>query len=158
MIEIGKNFLWGIAQAKQQSRQEKSKYKTLGDQARQEAQALQEAYEQQMAYLFRSSAERTKLAYENARKQLAVLRAKRAANGITDQSASAMDEKQLSQLQQVQTQQQTQADLATAAAQQTNIFERKWKELHSAMTRYYKQSHRKSRLGSLGRALVSLLK
>lgn len=158
MIEIGKNFLWGIAQAKQQARQEKNKYKTLAEQAQQEAQALQQAYEQQMAYLFRSSAERAQLAYDNARKQLAVLQAKRAANGVTDRSASSAEEKQINQLQQTQAQQQAQADLTAAATQQTNIFERKWNELRNAVVNYYKQSRRKSRLGSLGRALTSLLK
>lgn len=156
MIEIGKNFLWGIAKSKQTSKQEKEKNKWGAIQAQQQADALQQAYEEQMNYLFRSSIEKTQLAYENARKQLAALQAKRAANGVTEQSASSIDEKQTANLQQAQNQKQTQRDLQQTAAQQTNVFERKWKELREAAVRYRKQAQRKSGLGSLGRAIASL--
>jgi len=156
MIEIGKNFLWGLADARQNTRQEREKNKLGMLQAQQEADALQQAYEEKMKYLFRSSAERTQLAYENARKQLAMLQAKRAANGISDKSASAVDEKQTSQLQQAQNQQQMQQELQQTAAQQTSIFERKWNELRDAIAQYRKQANRKHRLGSLGRAFLSL--
>lgn len=158
MIEIGKNFLWGLASAKQQARQQRNTYKALTQQALQEAQALQAAYEQQMAYLFRTSAEKNQLVYENARKQLAIWQAKRAASGVAGQSASAVDAQQTNQLQQTQAHQQTQAQLTAAATEQTNIFERKWNELRAAIAQYYKQSKRQNRLGSLGRALASLLK
>lgn len=156
MIEIGKNFLWGVAKAKQTAQQEKEKNKWGITQAQQQADALQQEYEEKMKYLFRTSAEKTQLAYENARKQLAVLQAKRAANGITDGSASAIDEKQTVNLQQDKNQQQMQTALQETVAQQTNIFERKWNALREAVTRYRKQSHRKNGLGSLGRAILSL--
>lgn len=158
MIEIGKNFVWSLGRAKQQSQQERSKYKSLAQQAQQEAQALQQDYEEKMNYLFRSSVERSQLAYENARKQVALLQARRAANGVTDRSASAVDEKQTSTLQQAQAHQQIQADLTQRAVEQTNLFESKWKQLQEAFSSYYKRSKRKSRLGSFGRAIMSLLK
>ncbi len=156
MIEIGKNFLWGLANAKQATRQEKERNKQSALQAGQQADALQQAYEEKMNYLFRSSAEKTQLAYENARKQLAALQAKRAANGMSEQSASAVDEKQLSALQQTQQQQKVQTDLQQTASQQTGIFERKWNTLREAISQYNKAAKKKHRLGSLGRAILSL--
>ena len=156
MIEIGKNFLWGISNAKQMARQEKEKNKQGALQAQQQADALQQEYEAKINYLFRTSAEKTKLAYENARKQLAVLQARRAANGVTDASASAIDEKQTTALQQAQNQKQAHASLQEEASQQTSIFERKWNQLRDAVAQYRKQAKRKNRLGSLGRAFLSL--
>lgn len=156
MIEIGKNFLWGLASARQTTRQEKEKNKLGALQAQQQADALQQAYEEKMNYLFRSSAEKAQLAYENARKQLASLQAKRAANGVSDTSASSLDEKQTYALQQTQNQQQIQAALQEEAAKQTNIFERKWNELREAVAQYRKQAKRTHRLGDLGRAFLSL--
>lgn len=156
MIEIGKNFLWGLASAKQTVRQEKEKNKLGALQAEQQANALQQAYEEKMNYLFRSSVEKTQLAYQNARKQLAALQAKRAANGITDQSASVIDETQTSALQQAQNQQQAQAALQETATQQTTVFERAWNELRNKIADYRKKAKHKNRLGSLGRAIISL--
>ena len=62
MIEIGKNFLWGLANAKQAARQEKERNKQSALQAGQQADALQQAYEEKMNYLFRSSAEKCSVA------------------------------------------------------------------------------------------------
>ena len=156
MIEIGKNFLWGLANAKQTARQDKEKNKLSTLQAQQQMDDLQQAYEEKMHYLFRSSAEKTQLAYENARNQLAALQAKRAANGVSNNSASAVDEKQVIALQQAQNQQQAQTALQQAAAQQTTIFERKWNELREAIAQYRKRANRKHHLGSLGQAFLSL--
>ena len=156
MIEIGKNFLWEIARTKQRTQQEKERNKLGITQAQQQADALQQEYEEKMKYLFRTATEKTQLAYENARKQLAVLQAKRAANGVTNGSASVIDEKQLAKLQSLQQEQKTQTSLQQTASQETNIFERKWNELREAVARFRKQAHRKNGLGSLGRAIVSL--
>ena len=155
MIEIGKNFLWGLTNAKQAAQQRKDTNRLGVLQAEQQANAVQQEYEEKMKYLFRSSAEKTQLAYENARKQLAALQATRAANGITDLSASAIDEKQTSALQQVQNQQQTQAVLQEAAAKQTTAFERAWNDLRDKIANYRRKAKYKSSLGSLGRALLS---
>lgn len=156
MIEIGKNFWWGLSNAKQNSRQEKEKNNLLATQAQQQAEALQQAYEEKMNYLFRSSTERTQLALENARKQLALLEAKRAANGLGANSATAVDEKQTANLQQARQQKQVQQELQTRAAEESNVFERKWNELRQAVSRYRKQARSKGRLGSFGRAVLSL--
>ncbi len=156
MIEIGKNFWWGLSNAKQSARQEKEKNNLLATQAQQQAKALQQAYEEKMEYLFRSATERTQLALDNARKQLALLQAKRAANGVLADSATAVDEKQTADLQQTQQQKQVQQELQTRAAEENNVFERKWNELRQAVTRYRKQARSKGRLGSFGRAVLSL--
>ncbi len=156
MIEIGRNFWWGLSNAKQSSRQEKEKNNLLATQAQQQAEALQQAYEEKMNYLFRSSTERTQLALENARKQLALLEAKRAANGLSSDSATAVDEKQMATLQQAQQQKQVQHELQISAAEESNVFERKWNELRQAVLRYRKQARSKGRLGSFGRAVLSL--
>jgi len=156
MIEIGKNFLKAVAQASQTARQQKTQAKTLAQQAQEQADALQQAYEEKMEYLFRSSAEKTHLAYENARRQLAVLQAQRAAKSIAGDSASVVDEKQTAALQQSLAQQQTQQNLQNTAAQQTHIFEQQLSALRQAIKRFGKKAHQKHRLGSLGQAILSL--
>ena len=156
MIEIGKNFWWGLASAKQSARQKKEQNNLLATQAQQQAEALQQAYEEKMSYLFRSSTERTQLALDNARQQLALLQAKRAAHGVGADSATAADEKQTLALQQAQQQKQAQQDLQARASEESNVFERKWTELRQAVSRYRKQARSKGRLGSFGRAVLSL--
>ena len=158
MIEIGKNFLWAVTNARQAAQREREQNKLWAQQAQEQADALQQDYEQKMAYLFRSSAEKTALAYDNARRQLAALQAKRAANGLTGASASALDEKQTSALQQVQEQQRIQENLQTTAAQQDNLFQQQWRALRALVARYGRAAKRKGRLGSLGKAITALFK
>jgi hypothetical protein len=46
--------------------------------------------------------------------------------------------------------------LQQTASQQTGIFERKWNALREAVSQYNKAAKKKHRLGSLGRAILSL--
>jgi hypothetical protein len=158
MIEIGKIFLWAVSNAKQIAHQKKEQHKLWAQQAQEQADALAQDYEQKMAYLFRSSAEKTALAYENARRQLAALQAKRAANGLTGESASALDEKQTTALQQAQEQQRMQQTLQVTAAQQNNLFQQQWRALRTLVARYSRAAKRKGRLGSFGKAITALFK
>ncbi|MBR5151335.1 MAG: hypothetical protein IKW71_00680 [Elusimicrobiaceae bacterium] len=158
MIEIGKNFFWGLSNARRSAQQEKNNYTQRALQTQQTAEALQAQYEEQLNYLFRSASEKTQLAYSNARAQLAATQAKRVAHGLAQESASARDEKQTALLQQAQMHQQTQDALQATASQKTRNFQEKWRELGRQIANYRKQAKRKGRLGSFGRAILSLFK
>lgn len=158
MIEIGRNFLGGLASAQQQVRQNKLKNKTLASQVEQELSALQQEYENKMNYLFRSSVEKNQLASQRALAQLAVLQAKRAANGIDANSAFSIDEKQTSALRQQLDQQTLQRQLQQTAAQENATFTQKWHALWQAMQQYRRQAGKKQRFNTIRQAFVSLFK
>lgn len=158
MIEIGKNFLWALTDAKQQSRQEKKTNSLLLSQIQQQAEQLRQAYEDKMRYLLRSSAEKQQLTYENARQQLAMLNAKRAANGINANSASGIDEIQTGVLNQTRTAKTEAINLQESAAQEENSFVQAWKGFVQLMGEYRKKMKRHARLGEWGQAFVSLFK
>jgi len=154
MIEIGKNFLWGIASAKQAARTRKQTAHTLAAQAEQSALTAAEQYAKQLEYLFRSSAEKNQLAYERARQQLAAQQARRVAQGQA--ATSTAEEQQTAAVRQHLQETRTQQNLQTEAAQATNTFQQKWQEFLSRLAGYRKQAKRKNRLGSVGQAFKDL--
>ena len=108
MIEIGTGFLNALSAAKQARRTQKDRYQALMTQAEEQAQALREQYAQRTAYLFQTSAEKTRQAYDNARTQLASRQAKWAARGVGASASAAT----------VAQQAQEQAQLGALSAQQ----------------------------------------
>ena len=156
MIEIGRSFINGLRTAQQQARQEKNKNNTLAQQTQQALEELQQTYDEQMNYLFRSSVEKNQLAYSRALAQLAAAEAKRAAKGVSNSSSSAVNEKQTSLLQQQLAKQTVQQQLQTQAAQTEHTFQEKWKSLWQAVAQYRKQTGRGSRFGNIGKAFLSL--
>lgn len=154
MIEIGTGFLNALSAAKQTRRTQKDRYHALMNQAEEQAQALREQYAQRTAYLFRTSAEKTRQAYDNARTQLAGRQAKWAARGITSASADtvAQQVKQQAQLSALSAQQQ----LQTQAAAQEKSTRSALQKLADAWAMYRRAAAKKGRLGSLGAAFSSL--
>ena len=156
MIEIGKNFLWGLASAKQAARSRKQTGKVLAAQAEQSLQTAAQQYAEQLDYLFHSSVEKTQLAYERARQQLAAQQARRAAQG---QGAGATaEEQQTASLQQQLQAARTQQNLQTQAANVTNDFQRKWQLFLARLADARKQIKRRNYLGNLGQAFINLFK
>ena len=158
MIQIGKNFLLGLSEAQQSNRARHYKYKELALDAQTQAQALQEKYRQRMAYLFRTSNEKMRLAYDNARKELAHYQALRAAHGITEDSASAAEQTQTAAHTQALEAQRMAEDVQNSGAKETNLFQDAWQKLLASAAAYRRKSKQKGSLGSLGQALVSLFK
>ncbi len=158
MIEIGKNFLSGLTRAQQGYRAQRQKYQLLAGQAAQQAEELRQAHEEKMNYLFRSSSEKLRDAYAQARAALAARQATRAAHGVSDSSSSVLEDKQTLQLTQNLQAHRTQQDLQTAAAQQEKTFKEKWAALWQAVKQYQGKSRKNGRWGSLGQAVTSLFK
>lgn len=156
MIEIGKKFGWALVRAQQTSRTQKEKYNTLADDAQTQMQRLQQAYETQHAYLFRSTAEKVQQAQETARQALAQRQAARAAHGVSGTSASAAEDVQSAQLTRALQQAQAQTQLQTQGAVAQKNFRTRWQQLLQAVRNYRRSARKKSRLGSLGQAVVSL--
>lgn len=158
MIEIGKNFLLGLADAQKRIRTQREQDKAETEENLTRLQALQDTYRKQMAYLFRTTNEKERLAYDTARAALANRQAIRAAHGVTNQSASAVADTQNTSLNQTLESGRTQTALQSQAAEQEKQFKRTWEKLldkDAFLRRYAKRS---GRLGSWGRALVSLFK
>ena len=153
MIEIAKT----LASMGSANRKQRKNYQQLADAAQEEAEKLKQQYEEKTAYLFRSASEKTRLAYENARAQLAAQQAKWAAHGLTAQSASVSQSKaditRLADQEQLQAQDQLQA----AAAQNEKDKQTMWEKLWQAVASYRRASNKKSRFGSLGKTLRNLL-
>ena len=158
MIEIGKNFLFGFSSARQTGRAQKEKYRILADQTEEQARQLRQDYDEKTTYLFRSATEKMRLAQATAQEALAQRQARRAAHGINDLSASAAQDASTQQLAGVLEDSATQRELQTAAAQEENSFKKKWQALLNAAAAYRSSAHKSGRLGSLGRAFISLLK
>ncbi len=154
MIEIGKNFLWDLSRAKQAQHARKQQAQAAAAQATQDMREAAQQHAQQMAYLFRSAAEQTQLAYERAREQLATLQAKRAAQGLG--ASSSVPQLHNAALQQALQETRTQQQLQTAAATQAANFRQKWKEFLSYLAKVRKQAKQKNRLGSVGQAFKNL--
>ena len=155
MIEIGTGFLNALSAAKQTRRTQKDRYHALMTQAEDQAQALREQYAQRTAYLFRTSAEKTRQAYDTARTQLASRQAKWAAQGITAASSAAtvaQQVKEQAQLSALSAQQQ----LQTQAADQEKTTRSALQKLADAWATYRRAATKKGRLGSLGAAFSSL--
>ena len=158
MIEIGKNFLSGLARVQQSYRTQKQKYQLLAGQAAQQAEDLRHTHEDKMNYLFRSSSEKLREAYAQARAALAARQATRAAHGISEASGSSVEDKQTVQLNQNLQARRAQQDLQNAAAQQEKTFKEKWAALWQAVKQYRVKSRKNGRWGSVGQAVTSLFK
>ena len=156
MIEIGKNFLFGLNRSVQSAQAQKEKYRTLADQTEQTAQQLRQAYEENTAYLFRTTTEKMRAAYDRAQHALAQRQARRAANGISDTSASAAEDSKTTQLTQTLDMARTQAQLQTVGAQTEKTFKSKWQALLQAAAAYRRRSRKNDRWSSLAQAVTSL--
>ena len=156
MIEIGKNFLFGLASAKQTARTEKEKYKTQAGQADELVRKLQQDYEDATAYLFRSSAEKIRLANQQAREALARRQARRAAHGVS--GASSVQDENITQDVTQLTASKEQTQLQHAAAQEENRFKTKWQDLLKTSAAYRIFARKSNARGSLAGAIGSLFK
>lgn len=156
MIEIGKKFFWGYQSAQQTARSQAQKYRSLAAQNEAQARALEQQYQEQNTYLFRTASEKMRQATQAAQAALAQRQARRAANGVTDHSASAQEEAQQARLSRQVQNNAVQADLQTQGVRQANTFAQKWQALLQAAHGARKASKRTGRLGSVGRALLSL--
>ena len=94
MIEIGKKFVWGYHNAQQAARNQRQKALSLAAQTEEQARALEQDYRAHTAYLFRTAAEKMRQSSQAALAALTQQQARRAANGVSGQSASAMEDKQ----------------------------------------------------------------
>ena len=157
MIEIGKNFLVGLASAKQNSRAQQEKYQALADQTDELAQQLRQNYEAQTAYLFRTTAEKMRQAQASALAALAQRQAQRAAHGAGHSSSAQQDISTTLLAGQLAAAAQQQ-ELQRSGAEAENIFKRKWQALLQAAADYRRRARKTGRLGSVGRALSSLFK
>ena len=156
MIEIGKKFFWGYSKAQQAAHSQQQKYRSLAAQAEEQARALEQDYRASTAYLFRTAAEKMRQASQTALAGLAQRQARRAANGVTNSSASALTDTQQTQLNTQLQNRATQADLQTQGAQQARTFAQKWQALLQAAHDARKATKRTGRLGNIGQALLSL--
>ncbi len=152
MIEIGKKFVWGWNNDQHTSRTQAQKYRALAADAQEQARSLEQTYAQNQAYLFRSAAEKLRQTSQAAQAALADQQARRAANGGSADTNAALQMQLARQLQD----KNVQADLQTQGAAQANHFAQKWQALLQAAHQYRKAAKKGGRLGSLGRALVSL--
>lgn len=128
----------------------------LTAQAQEQAEKIRKQYEEKNAYLFRSAAETTRLAYENARAQLAARQAKWAANGLTDQSASVAEARLDLQNAADRQQAKAQNQLQTEAAQNEQEKNTAWQKFLAAMSAYRKATRKKNGWGSLKKAISTL--
>ncbi len=158
MIQITTNLAssWATAHSKNRTRQRK--YASLVEKTEQDIEKLRDQYEQNTAYLFRSAAEKSRQAYENARAQLAAQQAQWATHGLTGQSATVAEKNMQVRLQQTQQEKQAQNTLQQAAAQEERNYKTAWQKLREALTFYRRASSKKSRWGSFGEAIGSLFK
>ncbi len=157
MIEIGKNFLFGLSSAKQNSRVQKEKYRALADQTDELAQQLRQNYEEKTAYLFRTTAEKIRQAQATALSALSARQAQRAAHGAGS-SAAALQDASTTQLAKELATVAEQKELQRSGAEAENTFTRKWQALLQAAADYRRRARKNGRLGSLGQALRSLFK
>ncbi len=158
MIQITTNLASSWAAARSKQRAQQAKYTSLIQETQEEEKKLRAAYEQNTAYLFRSAAERTRQAYENARAQLAAQQAQWASHGLTGQSAAVADETAQTRLRVAQQEKQTQRTLQESAAQEEQNYKTAWQKLREALTLYRRAARKKSRWGSFGQAVASLFK
>ena len=159
MIQIGTGFLTALSAHKQLRQTQKDHYHTLTQKALDQVQALQENQARQTAYLFRTAAEKTRQAYENARVQLAGRQAKWAAHGIgadaSSVSSAVQQSKQQAQLAAAAPQNQLQTQ-GVQVEKQTRTALQKLTQLLASYRRAVQQN--KGRLGSWGAAFTSLFK
>lgn len=156
MIEIGKKFFWGYQNAQQAARNQQQKYLSLAQQTEEQARQLEQQYRQQNAYLFRTTSEKMRQATQAAQAALAQRQARRAANGVADSSASALQEDVQTRLSTQAQNNALKADLQTQGAAQEKTFAQKWQALLQAMHGYRKAAKKQGRFGSIGRAFMSL--
>ena len=108
-------------------KQNRQTYSALAQDASRDLQALEEAYEHQSNYLFRSSAEKNRALFEQARLNLSARRAAQAAKGLDERSATE-------QLIQQKEQWQTHAEHAKLEAQTQEDLAQKEKEKESKIS------------------------
>ena len=156
MIEIGKKFVWGYHNAQQAARNQRQKALSLAAQTEEQARALEQDYRAHTAYLFRTAAEKMRQSSQAALAALAQQQARRAANGVSGQSASAMEDKQQVRLAEQMQHQAIRADLQAQGAQQARSFAQKWQALWQTAHAARKFAKGGKRLGRFGRALISL--
>ena len=156
MIEIGKQFFWGYQRAQQSARSQAQKYRSLAAQTEEQARALPQQYREQNAYLFRTASEKMRQATQTALAALAQRQARRAANGVTDRSASAVEDAGQTRLSAQVQNNAAGADLQTQGAAREKTFAQKWQALLQAAHGYRKSAKHQGAWGSVGRALLSL--
>lgn len=156
MIEIGKKFFWGYQNAQTAAHNQAQKYRSLASQTEEQVRALEQQYRQQNAYLFRTASEKMRRAAQVAQATLAQRQARRAANGVTDSSASVMEEAEQTRLSGQMQNSAVQASLQTQGAAQEKTFAQKWQALLQAAHGYRKAAKKQGRFGSIGRAFMSL--
>lgn len=156
MIEIGKKFFWGYQQARQDTRSQQQKSRSLAARAEEQARALQQEYRADTAYLFRSASEKMRQASQTALAALAQRQAHRAAHGVGNTSSSAVEDAQQTQFNTQLQHRTAQADLQTQGAQTERTFAQKWHALWQAVHEQRKASKHTGRWGSAGRAFLSL--
>lgn len=157
MIEIASNLASAWNSSWSTQKKQRRQLQHLADTAEEEAEKLRQQYEEKNAYLFRTAAEKTRLAYENARAQLAARQAKWAAQGLTGESASVADAASDIRRQTLSQQASAQAQLQTEAAQNEQEKKTAWQKLLAAASAYRREARKKSRWSALGKALGSLL-
>ena len=143
MIEIGKKFFWGYYNAQQAARNQSQKYRSLAEQAQEQGDALEQQYWEKNAYLFRTSSEKIRQASRTALAALAQRQARRAANGVTDQSASALEDVGQTRLSTQVQNNAVGADLQTQGAAHEKTFAQKWQALMQAAHEYRKSAKNK---------------
>ncbi len=158
MIQIGTGFLRALSANKQLGRTQKDHYTLLAQNAQDQVQALQAKQALQTAYLFRTSAEKNRQAYENARVQLASRQAKWAAHGMSAQGASVRTAVQQSTQQAQLAAADQQVRLQTQAAQTEKQTRTALQKLTQLLSSYRRAARKKGHMGSLGAAFTSLFK
>ena len=147
---------WAAERSKQRARREK--YANLAEQTQEKEDQARAQYEENTSYLFRSSAEKTRLAYEQARAALAAQQAKWAAHGLTGQSATVAEQTAQTQANAQRQAAQEQQTLQTAAAQEEKNYHTLVQKLRAAASAYRRAARHNSRWGSFTQALSTLLK
>ena len=156
MIEIGKQFFAGYQSARRSARNQAQKYRSLAAQAEEQAAALEQQYREKNAYLFRTASEKIREATQTAQAALAQRQARRAANGVDNRSASALEDARQTQWGRQLQNNSVQTQLQDQGAQQEKTFAQKWQALLQAAHEQRKTAKKQGRWGSMGRALLSL--
>jgi len=125
--------------------------------AQEQAEKIRKQYEEKNAYLFRSAAEATRLAYENARSQLAARQATWAAHGLTEQSASVAEARLDLQHAADQQQAKEQSQLQAGAAQNEQEKNTAWQKFLATLSAYRKSAQHKNWWNPLEKAISTLL-
>ena len=128
----------------------------MAEQTEEQARVLEQDYRANTAYLFRTTSEKMRQVSQAALAALAQRQARRAANGVTDSSASAVEDAGQTRLAEQVQNSVTQTHLQTQGVAQEKTFAQKWQAILQAAHGYRKSAKNKGRWSSVGRALLSL--